>query len=85
MLVDFTNIQKYSSIKTEQDLLKYIYNKCGIKFLVGQSFSWPNLEEIIIRITYSLEKQELLEAFLKMNIAIRELIKNEANRSYSKS
>lgn len=74
MLIDFTKIKKYSNIKSEEDFLKYIYKKCGIKFLVGQSFSWPNVDELIIRITYSLDKKELLDAYLKMNIAIRELI-----------
>lgn len=85
MLIDFTMIKKYSNIKSEKDLLLYLYNQCGIKFLVGQSFSWPNKDEIIIRITYSLKKKTLIDAFLKINIAIRELIKNEANRSNSKS
>ena len=85
MLIDFTKIKNYSNIKSEKELLKYFYNKCGIKFLVGQSFSWPNTNELIIRLTYSFDKKVLLDAFLKMNIAIRELIKNEANRSNSKS
>lgn len=84
MLVDFTKIKKYSNIKTEKELLSYLYNKCGIKFLVGQSFSWPNNNDLIIRITYSFDKKELVDAIFKMNIAIRELINNETNRSNSK-
>lgn len=79
MLIDFTEIKKYSKIKTEKELLNYLYQKCGTKFLVGQSFSWPNENEIIIRITYSLENEELVKAFSEINKAVKELIKNETN------
>ena len=79
MLVNFTKLKKYSNIKTEKDLLKYLYETCGIKFLIGQSFAWPNESEIIIRINYSLAIKDLIDAFLRMNIAIRELIKNETS------
>jgi len=81
MLIDFTNLKNYSNIKTEKELLKYLYEKCGTKFLVGQSFSWPNKNELIIRITYSLEKTDLLEGLFRINIAIRELIKNGTDRN----
>lgn len=58
-----------------------MYEKCGTKFLVGQSFSWPNEKEIIIRITYSLDRIDLVEGLFRINIAVRELLKNEANRN----
>ena len=85
MLIDFTELKKHSNIKTEEALLKYLYLNCGVKFLIGKSFSWPNKDEIIARITYSLKQKELLLAFTSINIKIRELIINETNRSNNKS
>ena len=79
IIIDFTKVKDYSSINNEQDLLEYLYKKCNVKFLVGQSFSWPNEKEIIVRITYSLSDEELVKAFFKINIAIRELIESETN------
>lgn len=78
LLVDFTDISKYSNIKTERQLLEFLYIKCGTKFLIGQSFSWPNENEIIARFSYSLDKKEIILAISRINLAIREVI-NEAN------
>ena len=79
MLLDFTKISKFCKIKTEEELLKYLYLKCGVKFLIGKSFSWPNSQEMIIRISYSLSPNELILAFSKMNLAIREITNYETN------
>lgn len=78
LLVDFTGLKKKGIIKSEKDLLEYIYKTCGVKFLVGQSFSWPNKNEIIIRITYSFDAITLIKALTKMNISIRGEL-NETN------
>lgn len=85
MLIDFTNISKYCNIKTEKELLKYLYLKCNVKFLVGQSFSWPNKNEIIIRISYSLNEKDLIIAFSKINLAIKEITNYETNRNNCQS
>lgn len=46
IILDFTKIKgmkyKGSPINTERDLLKFFYKTCRIRFLVGQSISWPN-------------------------------------------
>lgn len=80
ILVNFTKLKEYSIINSEKELLNYLYINCGVKFLIGQSFSWPNKDEIIIRISYSLDEKKLINAYLKINMAIREAI-NETNRS----
>lgn len=80
ILVDFTKLKEYSIINSEKELLNYLYINCGVKFLIGQSFAWPNKDEIIIRISYSLDVKKLIDAYLKINIAIREAL-NETNRS----
>ena len=85
MLIDFTNISKYCNIKTEKELLKYLYLKCNVKFLVGQSFSWPNKNEIIIRISYSLNEKDLIMSFFKINLAIKEITNYETNRNNCQS
>lgn len=80
ILVDFTKLKEYSIINSEKELLNYLYINCGVKFLIGQSIAWPNKHEIIIRISYSLNVKKLIDAYLKINIAIREAL-NETNRS----
>lgn len=80
LLVDFTKIKDSGVILSEKDLLEFIYKNCGVKFLVGQSFSWPNKDEIIIRITYSFNPSVLIEALTKMNMSIRREL-YETNRS----
>lgn len=80
LLVDFTGLKKKGIIKSEKDLLEYIYKTCGVKFLVGQSFSWPNKNEVIMRITYSFDPNTLIKALSKINMSIRGEL-NETNRS----
>lgn len=84
LLVDFTDLRRTGLINNEKDLLIYLYKKCGIKFLVGQSFSWPYSDEIIMRMTYSLSPKVLIEAISSINIAIRDGI-SETNRGNNKS
>lgn len=84
LLVNFTEIKNYSRIKSEKELLDLLYRKCGIKFLVGQSFNWPNKNELIARITYSLNPKNLICALSKINLTIREEF-YETNRNNNKS
>ena len=84
LLVDFTELSMHSNIKTEEQLLKLLYTKCGSKFLIGQSFSWPNEKEIIARFSFSLSKKEIINILSKINLVIREVV-NETNRNNSKS
>ena len=74
MLIDFTSLKNHSYIKSEKDLLEYLYTKCSIKFLVGQSISWPEKDKIIIRITYSLKNSDIIKALSKISKGIKEII-----------
>ena len=80
MLIDFSNLKKYNVFRTEKDILELLYKKCSIKFLVGQSISWPNEKQNIIRISYSLDHDTLIESFNNINKVIME-VKNETNRN----
>lgn len=75
VLLDFTKIKgmKYKDevINTERDLLKFFYQTCRIRFLVGQSISWPYEDELIGRVTTTLEDENMIEAFANMNKALR--------------
>lgn len=70
LLIDFTAIKTTGIINSEKELLEYLYRKCGVKFLVGQSFSWPTKNALIARITYSFKPNILIDAISKINIAI---------------
>ena len=84
LLVDFAELKNNGIINTEKELLTYFYEKCGVKFLVGQSFSWPNKDELVARITYSFEPEVLIKALGKMSLTLRGGI-YETDRSNIKS
>ena len=73
LLIDFTELKKQGMIKSEKELLKLLYEKCGIKFLVGQSFNWPYEDEIIMRITYALDMNQIIDAMKEINQIMREV------------
>lgn len=76
-ILDFTGLKgmKYKGrpIRSEYDLLKFFYETYRIRFLVGQSISWPYENELVGRISYSIEEEKLITALLNMNKAIRTL------------
>lgn len=80
-LLDFTKIKgmKYKDdvINTERDLLKFFYQTCRIRFLVGQSISWPYDNELIARVTTALDDKIMIEAFISMNKALHKLKKKD--------
>lgn len=71
IILDFTKIKgmkyKGSSINTERDLLKFFYKTCRIRFLVGQSISWPNKDELIGRITFAIDDELIISSFKLMH------------------
>ncbi len=75
VLLDFTKVKgmKYKDdvINTERDLLKFFYKTCRIRFLVGQSISWPYEDELIGRVTTTLEDEQMINAFASMNRALK--------------
>lgn len=81
-LLDFTKIKgmKYENeiINTERDLLKFFYKTCRIRFLVGQSISWPYTDELIGRVTTALDDEKMIKSFRNMHFALKLLkSKNE--------
>ena len=79
-ILDFTALKgmKYngSIISTERDLLKFFYKQNRIRFLIGQSISWPYEEELVGRISYSIDDSLLIESIYKMHQSI-ELLKEK--------
>lgn len=73
-ILDFTKLKgmkyKGNTINTERDLLKFFYKRSRIRFLVGQSISWPKTEELIGRVTFALEDEILIDALTNMHKAI---------------
>lgn len=80
-ILDFTEIKgmKYKGriISTERDLLKFFYKTCRIRFLVGQSISWPYEDELIGRVSFAIDKKILINAFYDMGRALEQLEEKE--------
>ena len=76
-LLDFTKIKgmKYEGdvINTERDLLKFFYKTCRIRFLVGQSISWPYEDELIGRVTTAIPDEKMINSFKNMHYALKML------------
>lgn len=80
-ILDFTKIKgmKYenSVINSEQDLLKFFYKTYRIRFLVGQSISWPYKNELIGRVSFAIDDDKLIDAIEKMNSALNLLTEKD--------
>lgn len=80
-LLDFTKIKgmKYNgmTINTERDLLKFFYKTCRIRFLVGQSISWPYEDELIGRVTTAMDDNKMIVSFRNMHNALNLLKEKE--------
>ena len=80
-ILDFTALKgmKYNGriISSERDLLKFFYKTNRIRFLVGQSISWPYEDELIGRISYAVEDKLLIESLFKMGKSINLLSEKE--------
>lgn len=74
-IIDFTELKgmKYKGriINTERDLLRFFYKTCRIRFLVGQSISWPIESDLIGRITYAIDDNVIVNSFNMMYDAIK--------------
>ena len=58
------------AIQTNQDLLTFFYQTSRTRFLVGQSISWPYEEELVGRISFSLEDSKLIKGISNIHNAI---------------
>lgn len=77
-ILDFTKLKgknfRGQPIKTEKDLLEFFYKTNRLRFLIGQSISWPYPKELVGRITFALEDKELIEAISLINNSLQQLV-----------
>ena len=70
-VLDFTKIKgmryKNSIINNEKDLLTFFYKTSRTRFLVGQSISWPYERELVGRVTFALEDEDIIIALNNIN------------------
>lgn len=76
-ILDFTKVKgmkhKGKIINTERDLLQFFYDTSRTRFLVGQSISWPYKEELVGRISFSIDDEKLINGLKNMHYALKEL------------
>ena len=77
-ILDFTELKgknfRGQPIKSEKDLLEFFYKTNRLRFLIGQSISWPYPKELVGRITFALEDEEIIEAISLMNDSLQKLV-----------
>lgn len=79
-ILDFTKVKgmKYNDqiINSEKDLLTFFYKTGRTRFLVGQSISWPYEDEMVARVSFALEDEEIILALTNMNKSLH-LLENK--------
>ncbi len=84
-ILDFTELKgkTYNGkpIKTERDLLEFFYYTNRLRFLIGQSISWPYTNELIGRVTFALEPDKLINSFLLMNNSLQKIVAENENKN----
>lgn len=77
-ILDFTEAKgktfRGNLIRTEKDLLEFFYRTNRLRFLIGQSISWPYQKELIGRVTFAMEEDELINALTLMNESLQQLV-----------
>ena len=63
-LLDFTNLKgKHyhgTAIRTEEEALYYLYRKMKIKYIMGKSIAWPEQSQWVARVTFAIERKEII-------------------------
>lgn len=79
-LVDFSSLLGCKDIKhneiltNEMDILYFFYRTANIKLLTGDSFAWPVKGQVITRMSYAYEKEELVRMLYQLYRAISYLV-----------
>lgn len=80
-ILDFTRVKgmKFNDqiINSEKDLLTFFYKTGRTRFLVGQSISWPYEDEMVARVSFALEDDEIIIALSNMNKSLHLLKSKE--------
>lgn len=77
VLLDFTALKNKwyydTKISNDTDLMLVLYSDAGIKLLFGGAFAWPNKDEIIGRVAFSVDTKDLIHSFRAMHSTIGKL------------
>ncbi|MGN0973794.1 MAG: aminotransferase class I/II-fold pyridoxal phosphate-dependent enzyme [Bacilli bacterium] len=77
-ILDFTALKGMmyngKKIETERDLLEFFYLTNRLRFLIGQSISWPYHDELVGRVTFAFETDKLIYCMNLMNDSIQKLL-----------
>lgn len=82
-LVDFSGVIGFKDaftntiLSTEMDVLYYFYRTAYVKLLTGDSFAWPIANQVVARVSFAYEKNDLVRMMHQIYTAIRKLVKVE--------
>ena len=77
-LLDYSKIKNKKDrrgniIYNDKDVFKYLFDEAGIKIIMGSSIGFDT-NEMIGRVTFALEKKEIVKCFEEMKKSIEKLI-----------
>lgn len=76
-LLDFSKLKgkKYNGnvIRNDNDLFKFLFNEARTKVITGNAIMWP-YNELIIRITFSIDDKKIVSALLLIKKALEQFI-----------
>lgn len=74
-LLDFTELKgkktKDLTVNTEKDLLIFLYKNIQLRFIVGRSVCFKENQKLIGRVTFAIERKEIVEIFELLNKLLR--------------
>ena len=79
-LVDFTALlgcmDKTTGqlLQTEMDILFYFYRSVNIKLLTGDSFAWPVNGQVVARVSFAYEKEDLIKMLYQLYLGVEALL-----------
>lgn len=82
-LVDFSSLLGYKDavsdtyLKSEIDILYYFFRAANVKLLTGDSFAWPVGEQVVARMSFAYEKEDLVRMMYQIFSAIKKLDSNK--------
>ena len=82
-LVDFSSLLGYKDavsdtyLKSEIDILYYFFRAANVKLLTGDSFAWPVGEQVVARMSFAYEKEDLVRMMYQIFYAIKKLDSNK--------
>ena len=60
-------------IKSENDVVCWVYNNANIKLLPGSSFAWPVENTVVARVSFAFPEDSLIEMFGQLYTALERL------------